>query len=80
MVAQRHPVERLGLCHRGVVMGHDQKLLIDGQPLEDAVEAHNIRIVERCIDLVQHVERTRIYRLQRKQEGERRQGPLAARQ
>ena len=61
-------------------MRNDQELLVGGEPLQHPIEPDDVRVVERRVHLIQHVEGARIDGLQRKQEGERRQRPLAARQ
>ena len=76
MLGQGDPVEDLGLGHGRVVVGHDQELLLPRQPGQNTVEANHVRVIERGVDLVEHVEGTGVHGLKGEEEGQRGQRPL----
>src|SRR5207302_5050989 len=73
-----HAVKHLGLRHRGVVVGDDQELLVRRKAFQYPVEADDVSVIKRRVDLVEHVKRTGINGLQGKEKRQRGQCPLAA--
>ena len=59
-------------------MRNDQELRIGTQHIERADELGQVGVIERRLDLVQHIERHRARAVHGKEQGERRQALLAA--
>ena len=80
VVADGHAVERVGRLDRAAVVGDDDELGLVGEAAQRVGEAADVRLVERRVDLVEDAERDRPDLEHREQQGDRGQGPLAARQ
>ena len=80
VVPDGHAVQRVGGLDRPPVVGDDDELRLVGEAPERVGEAPDVGLVERRVDLVEDAERDRPDLEHGEQQGDRRQGPLAARQ
>src|SRR3954471_1389090 len=80
VVAHRHAVEHIGRLHRALLVRDHDELRTVGVRAQELREATDVRVVERCLDLVEEVERARPREEEREQERDRAEGLLAARQ
>src|SRR5215470_12993944 len=78
IVLHADPIQRVRGLHRPLLVRDDDQLRGVPQLLEDLQEALEVGVVERRLDLVQHVERRRPGPEDRHQEGDRRHRALAA--
>ena len=76
----RHSRELMHRLHRRLVVRDDDELHALGHLLDDLREAPDVRVVERCVDLVEQAERRRVQLEDREHERDGRQRLLAARQ
>ena len=74
----RHAVEDIRGLHRPLLVGDDDELRAVGVPAEELDEARDVRVVERCLDLVEEVEGARPGEEEREQERDRAERLLAA--
>src|SRR6478672_6837 len=58
--AHRYTIDRFGIGHRNTVMGDDDKLCLLGKRLKDVTEAHDVRLIQRRVYLIQQTEWWRI--------------------
>ena len=75
----RDAIEDVSVLHSTALMRNDQELRIGTQHIERADELGQVGVIERRLDLVQHIERHRARAIHGKEQGERRQTLLAAR-
>src|SRR3954452_24025216 len=80
VVAHRHAVERVGGVHRALLMGDDDELRALRVAAQEREEAVDVEVVERGLDLIEDVERTRPRQEDSEQEGDRGHRLLAARE
>ena len=71
-------IDRIGVCHRHVVVRDDDELCLLRERLEDLAEAHDIRLIQRGVHLIEQAERRRIRLQQREEQRRRDQRALAA--
>ena len=76
----RHAVQPVGDLHRAPVVGDDDELRAVGHLAHQLVEAADVGLVERRVDLVEDAERRRLDQEDREQQRDRGERLLAARQ
>ena len=74
----RHAVEDIGGLHRPLLVRHDDELRAIRVAAEELDEARDVRVVERCLDLVEEVEGARPREEEREEERDRAERLLAA--
>src|SRR3990172_8807233 len=71
-------VEGVGHLHGALVVGDDDELRAAAHLFEETGKARYVGLVERGVHLIEHAEGARLDEERREEQGDRREGPLAA--